>query len=66
MVSLGYAKPQKMLLLLILLVNSPLIFATDGQDMTLAFVFEGVRHGARAPIYANDPQFTVPPGMLTP
>ena len=45
----------------------PLLEAVMNEDEKLAFVFEVVRHGARAPIEDRDlDQFTVGEGMLTP
>ena len=53
------------LLLLLSSISASLTYATDQQDK-LAFVFEMVRHGARAPLKPQPPNvFKVAGGCLT-
>jgi len=50
----------------IFLVAIALLVGVSKQAENLEFVFEIVRHGARAPLIAADVgRFKVPPGMLT-
>ncbi len=49
------------IILLLILYGATMIMAQD----KLAFVFEIVRHGARAPVVSGSDSFSVPSGMLT-
>jgi hypothetical protein len=48
----------------VLLLLTTTIMACLAQDR-LGFVFELIRHGARAPCW-EDPRFPIPTGMLSP
>eukprot|EP00347_Sterkiella_histriomuscorum_P016497 403352955 len=48
-----------------LLLTSQVYCDVAQKSQKLGFVFEIVRHGARAPMYSNAAGFNVPPGMLT-
>lgn len=47
-------------------VIASVIYLVTTHDEELVYVFEIVRHGARAPMLAGLPGFSVTQGMLTP